>query len=203
MQKILLALLALALMLVTSGASEVTFTINDTPDPNPIKPPEAISTNYLVAVGPYEVGFNIASPGFFENGYRTTYSSDSLLMTREDYNLYITSLVDNDYNSSLIYILLREFKYPVSKNAQNLESDTISDFEQFIPKSEIKEIHPGNGIWVVNHDSPGHHDYHGIIIDWPSDKTEIIILGYLTNFENWHDIWDSVNLSEKPTNRSM
>jgi len=60
MQKIIFALLALTLMLLTSGASEVTITINDTPDPNPIKPPESISTNYLVAVGHYEVGFNIA-----------------------------------------------------------------------------------------------------------------------------------------------
>lgn len=196
MQKIIFALLALTLMLLTSGASEVAITINDTPDPNPIKPPESISTNYLVAVGQYEVSFNIASPGFFENGYRTTYNSDNLL-PREDYNLYATSLVDDNDESS-IFIEVREFKYPVSKNAQNLESDTISAYSQFTPTTS--EFYGGDGLWVVNYDSPhGYHGYHGIIIDWPSDKIEIVIQGYLISRENWRDIWESVNLSEKST----
>jgi len=57
----------------------------------------------------------------------------------------------------------------------------------------------GNGLWVVNYDSSGYHGYHGIIIDWPSDKTEIVIQGYLISRENWRDIWESVNLGEKPT----
>jgi hypothetical protein len=195
-QKIILVLWALALILFTSDASEVAFTINDThtPYPNPIKPPESISTNYLVAVGQYEVGFNIASPYFFEKGYRTIYNSDNLL-PREDYNLYATSLVD-DSDKSCIFIEVREFKYSVSKNAQNLESDTIDAYAQFIPNTQ--ERTSGDGLCVVNYDSPGYHGYHGIIIDWPSDKTEIVIHGYLISRENWRDIWESVNLSKKP-----
>jgi len=200
MQKIIFALLALTLMLLPSEASDITITENDTPDPNPIKPPEAISTNYLVAVGQYEVGFNIASPGFFENGYGTTYNSDNVLPV-EEYNLYATSLVD-DKDESRIFIDVREFKYPVSKNAQNLESDTIDNYAQFTQHTPeiIRTRMVGHGLCVVNYDSPhGYHGYHGIIIDWPSDKTEIVIQGYLISPENWRDIWESVNLSEKPT----
>ena len=192
-QKIIFALLALTLILLTSGASD-TITINNTPDPNPIKPPESTSTNYLVAVGQYEVGFNIASPGFFENGYRTTYNSDSLF---EDYNFYSTSIVD-DNDGSCIFIEVREFKYPVSKNAQNLESNIINDYAQFVPHTQ-SGIMNGNGLNVVDYGSPpGYHGYHGIIIDWPSDKTEIVMQGYLTSREIWRDIRGSINLSEKP-----
>lgn len=199
MQKIIFALLALTLILLTSAASETTITINNTPDPNPIKPPESISTNYLVAVGQYEVGFNIASPGFFEKGYRTTYNSDNL--HREDYNSYSTSIADDNYES-IIFIEVREFKYPVSKNAQNLESDTINGYAQFVPHTP--RIMDGNGLNVVDYGSPpGYHGYHGIIIDWPSDKTEIIMQGYLTSREIWRDICGSINLSEKPKSRSI
>ncbi len=198
MQKIFLVLLALTLMQFTTAASEVTAAINDTPDPNPIpiKPPEAISTNYLIAVGQYEVGFNIASSGFFESGYRTTYGHN--LLPGDDYTHYITSLMDD--NGSIIYFEVREFKYPVSKNAKNLESDTIEAYSQFTFRTERDGYYGGGGLWVVNYDSPQYHGYQGIIINWPSDKTEIVIQGHLKNRENWRDIWESVNLREKPTN---
>lgn len=163
--------------------SEGTVMINNTPY-SFLEPLEADSTNYLVVVGPYELGFSIASSDFFEYGYKTTYYSSPQFSVGEDYNLYGTSLRDD--NGSIIDIWVREFKYPVSKNAQNLESETIGMYGGM--------LYGSYGLRVAEDHLSG---YKGVIIDWHSDKTEIIIHGTLKRCENWRDIRGSVNLIKK------
>jgi len=192
--------IGIVIALVTVAMTSTCVSMSDTTSANTVainnttstfKPPKAISTNYLVAVGPYEVGFIIASPDFFENGYRTKDNSINLDVGGiGDYNLYNTLLTDD--NESNMNIFVREFKLSVSENAQDLESETIHMYDS--------GEYLGHGLNIVKNDLSR---YKGIIIDWPSDKTEIIICGTLKSPENWYDIWESVSLKQEASTAGL
>ena len=167
--------------------------------------PEANATyNYSIPVGTHEVSFNTSSPiwkitnplpgvtnfGYLET-YYPTYPSGSY--DNPKYTSSSTTVTSRNNFGPSLDVEVRDFENPVPWNVMDLELDTILQFLGFIlVKGTIKEtVLFVNGIAI---ERKGNGESPGVIVDWPSDQVEIIIVGSLPSNETWLDIGRSLKL---------
>lgn len=165
--------------------------------------PEANAAyNYSISVGTHRVSFNASSPiweitnpspSVTDFGYQETYTP-TYPIGNEDNPRYTSSSTTvtsrNNFGPSLV-VEVRDFENPVPWHVMELEIQTIQRFVDFIPiNGTVKGMCLfGNGIAIErNGESPG------VIVDWPSDQVEIIIVGSLPSNETWLDIGRSLKL---------
>lgn len=145
--------------------------------------------NYSVLVGAHELSFNTSSL-FFETGYETTYWP----VFPGDYGLEYSeshTTLKTVFGIPFLEVIVRDFKSPIPQSAQVLEINTLEDFLPIVPYDHynISTLYGGN--YVVREFK---NESSGAIVEWPSNQTEIVILGNLPSKQIWSDVARSIKL---------
>jgi hypothetical protein len=152
--------------------------------------------DYSIRVGTHEVSFNTSSPiwkitqtspGSTEADYKETYSPT---YHNQDFSFSDTRVTSRNDSGPSLDVLVRDFENPLPLwNIHGLEIDTIREFLGEVPIKGKQFYFGGKGFAIeVN------GKFCGVIVDWPSDQTEIIITGNLPSYETWQNISDSIRL---------
>jgi hypothetical protein len=154
--------------------------------------------DYSIPIGIHEVKFNTslpiweiaATPSGTDPGYKSQYfptypmgfyddpiytGSSTILTPKEDYPWWLS-----------LTLTVRDFDEPIPWQVMGLEMETLIDFMDEIPSG--KYIGGSYAIFSIENKN------HGMVIKWPSDRTEIIITGTLPSIELWRDISNSTEL---------
>jgi hypothetical protein len=161
--------------------------------------PEANATNdYSILVGTHEISFNTSS-SFFENLYETTYSPTRVGISKgqydPDYTKSYTTLTAPIEYKPFLYVEVRDYVHPMSLAAQALELDTIGSIFAFLPMTKVQNSPIGIILgmdYELLENNKG--EAYGVMVKWPSDQIEVIMVGNLPSRKIWQEISDSLEL---------
>ena len=162
-----------------------------------IIPVVSATDDYHFYVGTHEVKFNTStpiweitkpSPGVTELGYEETYSPTYPLGLYASSSTEITAR--NSSDKTFLHVEIRDFDTSARMNIWDVEINTVEDFLNALPLDNFRrQIYFADGVALDN----GEESF-GVIVNWPTDKTEIIITGRLPNADMWQEISNSLKL---------
>jgi hypothetical protein len=166
----------------------------------------ASADNHSIFVGPHEVGFNASIPESITI-YGPITELGHIGSPGEHYTDCQTRLSRSyDPSQTFLTVDVRNFENSIPINARIAEYDTLQLFYMemelynFTCKSDpdranLSDYTNISGYLVpsVADISPNYRgQYIGVIMMWPSDRIEILILGTLPNLQSWLDIITSL-----------
>jgi len=162
-----------------------------------IAPTVSAAYDYDFHVGTHQVKFNTStpiweitkpSPGATDYGYEETFSPTYQMGAYA--SSYTSITAENNSDGTFLRVEIRDFDIAIPRNVMQLEIETVGDFVGFLPLGNIRRTtYFLNGIAF----DTGKESF-GVIVDWPSDQTEIIITGRLPNTDMWQEISKSLEL---------
>jgi len=151
----------------------------------------ANAAHQFFSVGSHEVEFNASLPeGIIK--YWPMFKSGSI-SPGEYYTSYETWLARSYNDSPFLIVEVRDFENSIHGDARTSEFDTLRRFygemvKNFTSKTKGGEEDPPVAFFTPNYEG----QYVGVIMMWPSNQIEVLIIGTLPNLKSWKDIVRSV-----------